>query len=119
MTSIERKSLNRPEETNNPEKLKMEGITIRGFPIRRITVQPGWQWSKHLKPLQKTDSCQRDHILYMISGRIRVRLNDGKEEEYGPGDVGSIPPGHDGWTVGDKPAIWIEIPHSNICVLND
>ena len=111
MATIERKSLNQPEEINKPEKLKMEAITIRGFTIRRITVEPGWQWSKHLKPIQKTESCQKDHLLYIISGRLRVRMDDGKEEEFGPGDAGSIPPGHDEWTVGDKRVVWLEILH--------
>jgi quercetin dioxygenase-like cupin family protein len=111
MPRMERKSLNQPEETNRPEKLTMEGVTVRGLTIRRITVEPGWQWSKHLKPIQKTESCQRDHVLYVISGRLRVRMNDGQEEDFGPGDVGSIPPGHDGWNIGDEPVVWIEIPH--------
>ncbi len=108
---MEKKSLNQPEESNMPEKLKMEAITIRDLTIRRVTCEPGWQWSKHLKQIQKTESCQRDHLLYLISGRLRVRMNDGTEEEFGPGDVGSIPPGHDGWTIGDEPVVWIEIPH--------
>jgi len=111
MPTIERKSLNKPEEINKPEKLTREIVTIGGLTIKRITAEPGWQWSKHLKPIQKTESCQRDHVLYVISGRLRVRMDDGKEEEYGSGDVGSIPPGHDGWTVGNKPVVWIEIPH--------
>jgi quercetin dioxygenase-like cupin family protein len=111
MPAMEKKSLNQPEETNTPEKLKMEAVTIRGLTIRRITAQPGWQWSKHLQPVQKTKSCQKDHILYVISGRLGVRMDDGKEVEFGPGDVGSIPPGHDGRTLGDNPVDWIEIPH--------
>jgi hypothetical protein len=106
-----RKSFNQPEETNTPEKLRMEGVTIRGLTFRRITVAPGWQWSRHLKPIQKTASCQKDHILYIVSRRIRVRMDDGTVEEFGPGDMGSIPPRHDGWTVGNVPAVWIEIPH--------
>jgi quercetin dioxygenase-like cupin family protein len=111
MPTVEKKSLNQPENTFKPEKMMMEGVVLRGLPIRRIIAEPGWQWSKHVKPIQKTESCQKDHLLVMISGRVHVRMNDGKEEEFGPGDVGSIPPGHDGWTVGDKPAVWIEIPH--------
>jgi quercetin dioxygenase-like cupin family protein len=111
MSTIERKSLNQPEEINKPEKLKMEAVTIRGLTIRRITAEPGWQWSKHLKPIQKTESCQNDHIVYVISGRMKVRMNDGKEEVFESGDVGSISPGHDGWTMGNEPVVWIEIPH--------
>jgi quercetin dioxygenase-like cupin family protein len=111
MPTMEKKSLNQPEEINKPEKLKMEAITIRGLTIRRVTTEPGWQWSKHLKPIQKTTSCQKDHVLYVISGRLGVRMDDGKEEEFGPGDVGSIPPGHDGWTIGNQPVVWLEISH--------
>jgi len=32
-------------------------------------------------------------------------MDDGKEEEFSPGDVGDIPPGHDGWTVGNEPVV--------------
>ena len=113
MPTIEKKSLNQPDETNRPEKLTMEAITIRGLTIRRVTTEPGWQWSKHLKPVQKTGSCQKDHLLVVISGRLGVRMDDGREEVFGPGDVGSIPPGHDGWTIGDHPAVWLELPHQN------
>ena len=28
--------------------------------------------------------------------------NDGHEEEFGPGDVMIVPPGHDAWVVGDE-----------------
>ena len=34
-------------------------------------------------------------------------MDDGFEAEFGPGDVGSIPPGHDAW-VGDEPFISID-----------
>jgi hypothetical protein len=40
MPTIEKKSLNQPEEVNKPEKLKMEAITIRGLTIRRVTTHP-------------------------------------------------------------------------------
>lgn len=111
MATVEKKSLNQPKETEKYEKLKIEVVTIGGFTIRRVTAEPGWQWSKHLKPVAKTESCQKDHLLYVISGRLGTRMNDGKEEEFGPGELGSVPPGHDGWTVGNKPVVWLEIPH--------
>ena len=111
MATLEKKSLNQPEETEKYEKLKIEVLTIGGFPIWRVTAEPGWRWSKHLKSVAGTESCQKDHLLYVISGKLGVRMNDGKEEEFGPGEVGRVPPGHDGWTVGDKPVVWLEIPH--------
>ena len=33
---------------------------------------------------------------------------DGAEEEFGLGDVLFIPPGHDGWTVGDEPCVMLD-----------
>ena len=37
-------------------------------------------------------------------------MDDGSEAEFGPGDVGSIPPGHDAWIVGNEPFICIDFP---------
>jgi hypothetical protein len=36
-------------------------------------------------------------------------MDDGTEMEFGPGDVYEIPPGHDGWVIGDEPAVGFEI----------
>ena len=44
----------------------------------------------------------------VTSGRIVVRMDDGSEAEFGPDDVGSIPPGHDAWVVGDESFISID-----------
>jgi quercetin dioxygenase-like cupin family protein len=111
MANIEKKNPNQPEQTLKYEKVKVEVVTAGGLTFERNTAEPGWQWSKHIKPIAKTESCQKSHLFYMISGRLRVRMDDGKEEEFNPGDVGMVPPGHDGWTVGDKPAVWLEIRH--------
>ena len=45
-------------------------------------------------------------------GRIVVRMDNGSEAEFGPGDVGSIPPGHDAWPLGDEPFISIDLGHA-------
>jgi class 3 adenylate cyclase len=37
-----------------------------------------------------------------------VEFQDGTRLEFGPEDVFDIPPGHNGWTVGDEPCIQIE-----------
>ena len=51
---------------------------------------------------------QVGHLIHVTSGRIVVRMDDGSEAEFGPDDVGSIPPGHDAWVVGDEPFISID-----------
>lgn len=111
MATIEKKSLNQPEQTKNIGRVKVEAITIGGLNFQRETAQPGWRWSVDVNPVAKTESCQMNHLLYVISGRLQVRANDGKEMEFNPGDMGSIPPGHDGWTVGDTPVVWLEFQH--------
>ena len=36
-------------------------------------------------------------------------MDDGTEDEFGPGDVSNLPPGHDAWVVGDDPVVVIDI----------
>jgi uncharacterized cupin superfamily protein len=50
-----------------------------------------------VKPIVKTNSCQVPHTQYIISGRIKVAMDDGAEEEFGPGDAAVIQPGHNAW----------------------
>jgi uncharacterized cupin superfamily protein len=40
--------------------------------------------------------------MYVISGRMHVRMDDGSEQEFGPGDTGIVPPGHDAWVLGNE-----------------
>jgi hypothetical protein len=35
-------------------------------------------------------------------------MDDGTEEEFGPGDAAVIPPGHNSWVVGNEPVIAID-----------
>jgi quercetin dioxygenase-like cupin family protein len=61
-----------------------------------------------VKPLVKTGSCQAPHTQYLISGRIKVVMDDGTEEEFRPGDAVVIPPGHNVWVVGNEPVVGID-----------
>ena len=51
---------------------------------------------------------QTVHLGYVLSGRLKVVTDDGTEGEVGPGDVCSIAPGHDAWTVGDEACVTID-----------
>jgi hypothetical protein len=42
------------------------------------------------------------------SGRMRIRMDDGTEDEFGPGDVMVVPPGHDAWVLGDEACVVID-----------
>jgi quercetin dioxygenase-like cupin family protein len=60
------------------------------------------------KPLVKTNSCQASHTSYIISGRMKVKMDDGTEVEGGPGDTIIVPPGHDAWVVGNESCVMID-----------
>jgi hypothetical protein len=104
------KSFSSPDEVRTFEKGKIEILhfTDSGVTIGRGTLEPGWSWENCVKPLVKTDSCQASHTSYIISGRIKTRMDDGTEIEGGPGDTAVIPPGHNSWVVGDEPCIMID-----------
>lgn len=105
---IQKKSMNSPDETRSFEKGKILLTNIGNTSIGKMTLEPGWTWEKCVKPIAKTESCEITHTQYVESGRIRVRMNDGAEEEYGPGDVAYIPAGHSAWVVGEEPYVGIE-----------
>ncbi len=106
---LQKKSLESPDETRTFEKGKVEVTTLGEFNASRFRLEPGWRWSQNVKPLAGTDSCQVLHTGYQISGRLHVRLEDGTEEEVGPGEAYVIPPGHDAWVVGDEPAVSVDM----------
>ena len=110
MAGLVRKSLDSPEETRPFEDGtgKLEVVNLEGGAVGRATFQPGWQWSKHVKPIAKTDSCQAAHMGYFISGRMKVVMDDGEEMEYGPGDFAVMAPGHDAWIIGNEPCVVID-----------
>jgi quercetin dioxygenase-like cupin family protein len=70
--------------------------------------QPGWRWSEDVKPIAGTQSCQAPHAIYVISGRMGIRMDDGTEGEIGPGDIAMIEPGHDAWVVGDEACVGVD-----------
>ena len=76
--------------------------------VGRAVFNAGWKWSDHVKPMAGTDSCQAPHMSYVISGRMIVRMDDGAELAYEPGDVMIAPPGHDAWVVGDEPCVLVD-----------
>ena len=51
---------------------------------------------------------ERASTSYIISGRMKVRMDDGTEFEGRPGDTAVIPPGHNAWVVGNEPCIMID-----------
>jgi ethanolamine utilization protein EutQ (cupin superfamily) len=108
MAGVEARAFESPDETRTPDRTTVELVNLAGGQIGRYTFQPGWRWSECIKPLVKTDTCQVEHIGYVVSGRLHVEHNDGTTVELNPGQVYRVAPGHDAWTVGDEPAVFVE-----------
>jgi quercetin dioxygenase-like cupin family protein len=108
MAGLETKSLDSPDETRPFEKGRAEIVTLGGMTVGRGVFEPGWRWSEHVKPIAGTDSCEVAHTGYVVSGRLRVVMDDGSEGEVGAGDAYVIPPGHDAWTVGDETLVAVD-----------
>ena len=89
-------------------KGELRVVELDGKAVGMATFQPGWHWSDHVKPIAGTDSCQTHHTGYVISGHMTVRMNDGTEENFDPGDVMNVQPGHDAWVVGQEPCVVLD-----------
>lgn len=109
MAKMEKKNMSAPDETRPFPKGKLELVTLAGITFGRATLEPGWKWSESVKPIAKTESCEAPHTQYHVSGRLAVKMDDGSEEIFGPGDVSHLPPGHDAWVVGGEPVVVIDI----------
>ena len=105
MENLEAKNFDSQDETRG----RMDLVTMGGTTIGRGVFEPGWRWSKSVKPIVGTDTCQVAHTGYVISGHMHVVMDDGNEGDAGPGDAFLIAPGHDAWIVGDKPCVFLDI----------
>jgi hypothetical protein len=97
-----------PDEVREFPHGRVEILKVGGHEVGRLVLEPGWRWSTDVKPIAGTDSCQAPHMQYHVSGRLRIQMDDGTEFEAGPGDVTSLPRGHDAWVVGDEPAVTVD-----------
>jgi mannose-6-phosphate isomerase-like protein (cupin superfamily) len=109
MTGIESKSFDAPDETRPfADKGMAQVVTVANSQVLKGRFEPGWRWSEHVRPIAGTDSCQSPHFLYVISGRMKVVMDDGTEVETGPNEVARLEPGHDAWVVGDEPCVVVD-----------
>ena len=108
MAGIDSKSCDTPDETRTPPSTRIEVVRLGSAVVARGTFQPGWRWSDHVKPVVGTDSCQNHHVGTVLSGTLVTVHEDGTEVRLSAGDAYEIAPGHDGWVVGDEPAVVLE-----------
>src|SRR4030043_1694495 len=103
MAKAEGKGLSSPDEVRTCEKGKRDLVKIGGGVFGRLTLEPGWRWSQHVKPTAGTEWCEAPHFQYHVSGRIHVVMSDGTEFEVGAGEITALPQGPDAWVGGTEP----------------
>jgi class 3 adenylate cyclase len=84
-------------------------VRLGPLAIGRAYLEPGWRWSKDLKPVVGTAWCEAHHLHVLLAGSLGVEMDDGERGEFGPGEVFEIPPGHDTWVVGDETAVLLDV----------
>jgi quercetin dioxygenase-like cupin family protein len=109
MGAVESNDFTSPDQVRRPDPhVTVEVVELAGGEVGRYTFQPGWRWSEHIKPVVGGDSCRTDHVGYLVSGRMGVSTDEGATAEIAAGSAYHIAPGHDGWVIGDEPAVVVE-----------
>ncbi|MEV7727499.1 cupin domain-containing protein [Streptomyces sp. NPDC101733] len=110
MAGLVRRNFDGADETRpfQDGKGRLDLIETSGGPVGRAVFEPGWRWSEHVKPIAGTDSCTAAHTGYVVSGRMRIVMDDGEGDDYGPGDFMQVAPGHDAWVVGDEACVAVD-----------
>jgi class 3 adenylate cyclase len=102
------RNLGKPDEVIEFPLVKVRVVDLGDITVGHFVHEPGWSWRECVRPSVGGEWCQARHLGMILSGRLGVELEDGTRLEFGPEDVFDIPPGHDGWTIGDEPLVQIE-----------
>ena len=108
MADIIRGNFDTPDEIIEFPKVVSKLVELGDLTVALITTEPGWRWSEHIRPKVGGEWCQARHIGVILSGRLGTDFSDGTTMVFGPNEVFDIPPGHDGYTVGDEPCVQVE-----------
>ncbi len=107
LTEVVHRTFEKPDETRTPDLAKIDVVRLGKNIVSRLTIRPGWRWSTHAKPIAKTDSCQLEHLGYVLAGKMVVEFG-GKKELIEAGSVFAIPPGHDAYVEGQEIVLLLE-----------
>lgn len=108
MAEIKRRNLRAPDERVTYPFGATDEVHLGELVVGRSRHQPGWRWSEHIRPIIGTQRCETHHVGVLLHGQLGIRLDDGTETVLQPDDVYDIPPGHEGWVVGDEPVEIVE-----------
>lgn len=87
---------------------RIEVVRLEDTTVTKVTLRPGWRWDMDMQSMAGTENCQLSHLQYVLSGKLKVRMEDGTELTLGPGDTAAIPPGHTAEVLGDESYVAID-----------
>ena len=108
MQQTEHRSFEKADEVRDFPNGRAEILNVGDAEIGRLVLEPGWRWSNDVKPIAGTDSCHAPHFQYHVAGQLAIIMDDGTEFIAGPGDITSLPSGHDAWVVGNEPVVVVD-----------
>lgn len=97
------------DETKKTPRANLQLVTMGDFTFGLRTLEPGWRWTESMRPIAKTETCEIRHIGYVISGRMGFLMDNGTELVVRPGEAFDIKPGHDAWTIGESPVVFLDL----------
>lgn len=75
--------------------------------IGRGHLEPGWRL-KEDESARDADQARPERTVYVVSGRVGTRDDDGNDIEASAGTVMVLPPSQEGWVIGDDSVEYIE-----------
>jgi len=118
MPRLQRRSFSEPEDTRRFPNGELRTVALDEVVFGQYRLEPGWRWSNDVKPIAGTTTCQHRHLGYCMEGHLRVAMADGTTMDILAGDAYEIPPGHDGWVVGDRAWVVVEFSGSRTFALS-
>ena len=107
MARLQRRPLSEPTEVRPFPRGKVEIFDLDEIVIGRMTMEPGWEWARDVRPLAGTDRCMYHHLGVAVSGVLRVEMPDGTVMDIGANEAYEMPPGHLAKVIGDE--AWVGI----------
>jgi hypothetical protein len=104
----EHRQFSQADEVRTFDHGRVELLRVGRSEIGRLVLAPGWRWSSDVKPIAGTELCEAPHFQYHVAGTLHIKMADGTEFDAHPGDITSLPSGHDAWVIGDEEVVLVD-----------
>ena len=91
MPDIITKRFEQADEVREFELGRFDIVHLAGVALGRAEYAPGWRWTTHVGAITGEALCQVEHVCLVLEGHAAVRMADGTERVFGPGDAFYVP----------------------------